>query len=319
MQQIVRFIKNWTLPISMFAGVAGYFVYSNLPFLACTKPLANETVGYIQPLLIFSMLFLTFCKVKPSDLHFRTWYLWLSLIQTVSFGALAMILHFVPDTSWRLIIESAMLCLICPTATAGAVVTMKLGGNAASLTTYTIFINLVVAIVIPLLVPIAHPQDGITFLPAFLLIIRKVFPLLICPLLAAWIVRYCLPKIHEKLLSCKDLAFYLWAVALAIAIAVTCKALVHSHENFARIAAMAATTLICCLLQFYIGRKIGARYGERIEGGQSIGQKNTVFIIWLGYTFMTPVTAISGGLYSIWHNTINSYQLWQKRKSDQGK
>ena len=317
MQQVIRFIKNWTLPIAMLTGVAGYFVYVNIPYLSFTKPFVNEAVGYIQPALIFCMLFLTFCKVKPTDLHFRTWYLWLGLIQTLSFGALAMILHFAPDTPWRLIIESAMLCLICPTATAGAVVTMKLGGNAASLTTYTIFINLAVAIVIPLLVPIAHPQDGITFLPAFLLIIRKVFPLLICPLLAAWIVRYCLPKMHEKLLILKDLAFYLWAVALAIAIAVTCKALVHSHESFARIAAMAATTLICCLLQFCIGRKIGARYGERIEGGQSIGQKNTVFIIWLGYTFMTPVTAISGGLYSIWHNTINSYQLWQKRKSEQ--
>ena len=45
--------------------------------------------------------------------------------------------------------------------------------------------------------------------------------------------------------------------------------------------------------------------------GQSLGQKNTVFAIWMGYTFMTPETAIVGGLYSIWHNIYNSWQLYR--------
>ena len=48
---------------------------------------------------------------------------------------------------------------------------------------------------------------------------------------------------------------------------------------------------------------------RKITSGQSLGQKNTVFAIWLGYTFMTPETAIVGGLYSIWHNIYNSWQL----------
>lgn len=38
----------------------------------------------------------------------------------------------------RILVEGAMVCLIYPTATTGAVVTQKLGGNAAHLTTYTI-------------------------------------------------------------------------------------------------------------------------------------------------------------------------------------
>jgi BASS family bile acid:Na+ symporter len=48
---------------------------------------------------------------------------------------------------------------------------------------------------------------------------------------------------------------------------------------------------------------------RKITSGQSLGQKNTVLAIWLGYTFMTPETAIVGGLYSIWHNIYNSWQL----------
>lgn len=39
---------------------------------------------------------------------------------------------------YRDVFEGAMVCLICPIATAAAVITGKLGGSASSLTTYTL-------------------------------------------------------------------------------------------------------------------------------------------------------------------------------------
>ena len=48
------------------------------------------------------------------------------------------------------------------------------------------------------------------------------------------------------------------------------------------------------------------------DRGQALGQKNTVFAIWFAYTFMTPVTAIAGGFYSVWHNIVNTWQLYRK-------
>ena len=39
----------------------------------------------------------------------------------------------------------------------------------------------------------------------------------------------------------------------------------------------------------------------------------------MGYTFFTPITAVAGGFYSIWHNVINSYQLYQHRKQEESK
>lgn len=45
--------------------------------------------------------------------------------------------------------------------------------------------------------------------------------------------------------------------------------------------------------------------------GQAMGQKNTIFLIWMALTFMTPETAIVGGLYSVWHNLYNSWQLYR--------
>ena len=172
---------------------------------------------------------------------------------------------------------------------------MKLGGDAATITTYTIIINILVAIAIPLLLPIAHPQDNLPFLPAFLTIMAKVFPLLICPFIAACMVRYCLPRFHHLCLQFRELAFYLWAISLALAIAVTCKAIAHSHEPCLGITGIAIAALICCIFQFAIGKAIGGHFHHRLEGGQGLGQKNTVFIIWLGYTFLSPVTALAGG------------------------
>jgi len=315
-ENLIKFIKNWTLPLSMLTGVLAYFIYVNVPFFAPTRPYANDVVGVVQPVLIFSMLFLTFCKIAPSELRLRRWYLWNILIQLILFAAFSGILILFPDTPSRVWVESAMLCLICPTATAAAVVTAKLDGNAADITAYTIIINLSVALIAPLLLPLAHPHAGLTFLPTFGMIIHKVFPLLICPLLAAWAVRYFCPSLLKILLKQKDLSFYLWAIALAIAIAVTVKAIVHSDMPITCEIGIAVVSLVCCLFQFAAGKRIGKIYGEQIEGGQALGQKNTVFIIWMGYTFLSPITAVAGGFYSVWHNVINSYQLYKKRKKE---
>ena len=59
---------------------------------------------------------------------------------------------------------------------------------------------------------------------------------------------------------------------------------------------------------------IGQRIGEPIAPAQALGQKNTVFAIWAGYTFFDPVSSIAGGFYSIFHNVWNSYQLSQNGK-----
>lgn len=316
MHKVLSFMRNWTLPLAILAGIAAYFLYVSIPGLESTHAFANKAVGIVQPVLIFTMLFLTFLSIGPRDLHFRRWHLWHVLIQILLFLVFAIICAFLADSPWRIIAESAMLCLLCPTATAAAVVTRKLEGNPADITAYTMIINIAIAVTAPALLPFAHPHPGMTFVPTFISIISKVFPLLICPLLGAWAVRKFLPSLASKLREYRDLPFYLWAVALSIAIAVTVKAIVHSTVSIGYEFGIAAATLLCCLLQFYIGKKIGARYGSKIEGGQALGQKNTVFIIWMGYTFLSPVTAVAGGIYSIWHNIFNSYQLYKARKKE---
>ena len=298
----------------MISGALAYYICSQLPLTYEVKHDILSVIELLQPVLLFIMLFVAFCKIKPTDLKPHRWHLWLLLTQCLIFIAACLFLWAYPTSGARVIVEGFMLAIICPTATACAVVTQKLGGDSAATTSYTIIINLVVALLCPLLLPVAHPQPGLTFLPAFMVIINKVFPLLIVPLFLAWFVRYLMPSFHKRIVATKDLAFYMWAVSLAIAIAVTCKALAHSHESMWNVGGIAVVTLVACLFQFTFGKWIGSHYGKRMEAGQALGQKNTVFIIWLGYTFLSPITAAAGGFYSVWHNLVNSWQLYKKRK-----
>lgn len=311
---ITGLLKKVMLPVSMASGAAAYLIYDSIPALSPAGPFLSRAVGILQPLLIFLMLYLSFCRISPKEMRPRKWHLELLLFQTGIFTALALMLALLPDFGGRVIVESAMLCIICPTATAAAVVTGKLGGDMPGLTSYTILINIATGIAVPLLVPLVHPAEGVSFFTAFSMIMSKVFPLLICPCLFSWITRYMMPKFHRWLLRFDNLAFYLWGVALALAIATTTKAIVHSTVPFIYQAGIAAVSLACCALQFWAGKKIGRKFNASITAGQSLGQKNTVFAIWMGYTFMTPVTSIAGGFYSIWHNLYNSWQLYRKDK-----
>ena len=310
---LLRFYKNWALPISMTMGVLLYLLYAALPLPAGTSVVVGKVIGVLQPMLIFAMLFVTFCKLSPRDLKPCRWHLRLLLIQVGMFSFMAGVLVLFPALPVRLLVESAMICFICPTACAAAVVCAKLGGSAAHLTGYILLINMAAALFIPLIVPLVNPQEGQTFLSTFFIILRHVFPTLIFPLLMAWGIRYTIPRLALRLQNTGDTAFYLWTVALTMAIAVTTRSIVHSHVPLPMLIGIALVALVCCWAQFTIGRRLGRSTNDYIAAGQAMGQKNTVFAIWMAYTFLTPVTAIAGGFYSVWHNLFNSYQLYRKR------
>lgn len=311
---MIRFLKDWALIIAILSGIVGYFAYVNIPFLDGTHALANQTVAVVQPLLLFCMLFLTFCRINPKHLRLCGWHGWLLLFQGLCFTLPGICLLIYPENEYRVEIEGAMLCLICPTATAAPVIVRKLGGNVGNITTYTILINLLVAMLIPAMAPLVHPNPGVNFFTSAAIIMAKVFPLLLLPLVAAMLIRRLSPRLHFRLSHLADLSFYLWAFALCLAIVVSTRSIVHSTVGTETMVWLVVISLLSCIVQFWFGRNIGAKYGDMITAGQALGQKNTVLIIWMGYTFFTPVTSIVGGFYSIWHNVFNSWQIYKARK-----
>lgn len=307
--RLYKFLKDWMLVIGMAAGAGIYLIYHAIPALHSAGPLLESCCKTIQPVMLFLMLFLAFCKIEPNQLRPHKWQGWLLLIQGSLFIILALILVIFKGIDNPVILESLMLCLICPTATACAVVTGKLGGDMAGVVGYTVLINILVSLLVPTFVPLIHPIEGMTFASAFSRIIAKVFPLLIMPCMLAWVVRYIFPTVHARMLKYTWLSFYIWALSLTIAILMSTRAIVHSRAGISIILGIAAVSAASCLFQFWAGKRIGKPYNHGITAGQALGQKNTVFGIWMGYTFLDPVSSIACGFYSIWHNLYNTRQL----------
>lgn len=309
---MIQFLKNWTLPIAMLVGTVAYLLFARVEMLAPAKPFIHALVSFITPWLIFIQLLLTFCKVELHELKPKAWHGWLLGIQGATCLLTAAVLLFI-HTNERYVglWEGMMVCFICPTATAAAVITGKLGGNAATLITYTLLSNLLGAVMVPLLFPLVEPHEGLSFWNAFLKILSKVFPLLLAPFFLAQLLRYGAKGIHQWLMEHSGLAFYIWAVALALVMGQTARSLFHSD---ATVWLVAGGGLATCLIQFGLGKTIGSIYHDRISAGQALGQKNTVLAIWMAATYLHPFATIAPGSYVLWQNIINSYQLWKKRK-----
>ena len=67
-------------------------------------------------------------------------------------------------------------------------------------------------------------------------------------------------------------------------------------------------------MQFYIGRKVGVKFGDKIAGAQGLGQKNTILALWLSLTYLNPIISVAPASYIMWQNIINSCQLYLKSK-----
>ena len=108
----------------------------------------------------------------------------------------------------------------------------------------------------------------------------------------------------------------MWAVALAIVTAQTIHSLVSSDTSLMVEIWIAIGGLVACAIQFYLGKRIGGRYNDRVSAGQALGQKNTVLAIWMAYTYLNPVSSVGPGSYVLWQNMFNSWQLWKKQKNE---
>ena len=128
------------------------------------------------------------------------------------------------------------------------------------------------------------------------------------------ILRCCVPKVNDLLLKFHNIAFYLWAIALAIVSGQTIRSLVNSEAPASIEWLISFAGLLTCCLQFFLGKKIGGCYQDRISGGQALGQKNTILAIWMAYTYLSPLASVAPGSYVLWQNLINSWQLWKKRE-----
>lgn len=314
MNKAAQLLREWMLPGALVLGTSLYLLYHFTPALHAwgwwLHPLASEG----QRMLIAVLLFFQFVKISPHELKISRWHLGALLIQVVSFLSLAA-LSTCAAGNLKMLLECAMLCMICPTASAAGVITDRLGGNLAATVTYLVIINVAATLLVPLVIPLVNPSASLGFWAYVGHLALKVFPMLILPGLVAWVIRYTTHRLQRKLMRWSAYSFYVWGVCLTLAMVLATRALLLSGLGLWAILGIVLVSMACCFVQFFAGRKMGKGSVNRITAGQTLGQKNTGFLIWLGYNYLTPVTSVAGGLYAIWQNLFNSWELYQKEQA----
>lgn len=302
------------LPGAIVLGISLYLLYHFTPALHPWGKELHWIASEGQRLVIALLLFFQFVKISPHDLRLSRWHAGALLLQVGSFLVLAFLTaRTEAGSAFRVVLECAMLCLICPTASAAGVITEKLGGRLAETVTYLVMINLTATFLIPLIIPMVRPSEVMGFWSYVGHIALKVFPVLIVPGLLAWLIRYTTHRLQRKLMRWSSSSFYIWGVGLTLAMVLATHALLQSSLGAWTVGGILVVSLSCCALQFFLGRRMGREDAERITAGQALGQKNTGFLIWLGYNYLTPVTSVAGGLYAIGQNLFNSWELYRKQ------
>ena len=309
--RLLRFLKDWTLPVAMAVGTVVYLLFAFTPQLDGAGEFFGPIISDIFPLFMFLILFVTFCKVDFRRLRPVGWHLWVGAFQ-VAFVIMvvAAVLTFHIQGENLILLEALLTCIIGPCAAAAAVVTAKLGGDLEEMTTYTFLSNLLTAVMVPVCFPLIDPSVSMGFWHAFFLILYKVCLVLVVPMLLAYVVKHFMHRLHQWVVGVKDLSFYLWGFSLTIVTGTTVKNIVHADTTVAFLVVIALSGLMVCLLQFAVGRYVGHFFHRTQEAGQALGQKNTVFAIWIAYTYLNPISSVGPGCYILWQNVINSIELW---------
>lgn len=285
------------MPVAMITGAVLY------------KPFGS--LGPYTPWLIALMLFISYSNLSLKDIRISKLHICLLAIQTI--GSIIVFGIILPLS--RLTAEGAMVCILAPTASSAIVITAMLGGNIASLTTYTLLSNLAVTLAAPIAFSFSGELKEFPFIQSISIIFIRVSVLLVLPFAISLLSGWLFPNAHKKIRKMQFLSFILWTIALAIVTGKTIGFIIEHGKSHIKVELIMATaSLIVCIGQFFIGRRLGRRYNDTIAGGQGLGQKNTILAIWMAQTFLNPLSSIAPGAYILWQNIINSYQVWKQQR-----
>ena len=291
-------IKTIAMPLAMIIGA-----------VLC-RPLAvveDVTAHTLTPILIAAMLFITFCRVDVRQMRLQLSHLWMLLIQ---FAGAALVYYITTPLLGETVGQGAMICVMAPIAMAAVVIGGMLGGNVTMMVTYSLVCNLVTALIAPYMLH-AFGNGSCTFME----IIARVAPTLIAPFAVAQFCRWLLPKVAAWFTAHSSMSFYLWLISLILVMGRTTAFILDTEAELLTEIELALVALVLCLVQFKVGRFLGRYTGDVVATTQSVGQKNTIFAIWLSLNFLNPIASIAPTAYIVWQNITNSLQMWRHERA----
>lgn len=289
--------RTVSMPLGMLVGA-----------LLCREMAWAEELchGWLTPMFIASMLFVTFCRVDARKIRFSWMHLWLLLFQVVG----SFVAYYALAWADVVVAQGGMICILAPVAMGAVVIGGMLGANLETMAAYSLLCNIFIAFFAPFMLSTFGNGEC-----TMAQILQRVTPMLILPFVAGQLCRLLTPKFSGWVADHSQISFYIWLMSLVVIIGRTTCFLIDNGEDRVVQVVLAVVALVICLLQFAMGRYLGRHYGDEVAGGQSLGQKNTVLAVWLSQAFLDPIACVAPTAYIVWQNLVNSYQLYRVGQS----
>ncbi|MBQ5875639.1 MAG: transporter [Alistipes sp.] len=294
-------MRTMAMPLGMLTGAL---------FCREMEWLESATQGWLTPMFIGSMLFVTFCKVDARQIRLQMMHLWLIMFQAIG----CFVVYYATLPFGEVVAQGAMICVLAPIAMGAVVIGGMLGAKVETMVAYSLLCNIAVAIFAPVVLSVYG--NGTCSVGE---ILGRVAPMLILPFVLAQLCRLFTPKVSGWVAAHGQISFYIWLLSLIVIIGrTTCFIIDHSEADRLTELLLGIVALVICATQFIVGRIIGRKYGDASAGGQSLGQKNTVMAVWMAQSFLDPLSSVAPTAYIVWQNLVNSYQLYRfgNRKAD---
>ena len=276
-------------------------------------PITAIAVGIIFPFghsytfliqyLLMGMLFFAFLNldINRSVVH-KTHFIILITNISLSIG-----LFFVLKDYNGLVAEAAFITALSPTAIATPVI-LNLINKKVEYGAFSVLLNnIAIALLLPFLLPLLL-KNGMEVSVGEILI--PVLIVLGVPLIVAQSIKRFNVSLKNNLLKYGELSFYLLVLNVYIASSRATYFLENELSSGLQIVFyIALASLFILIIWFFTGMLIG-RKSFPVEAGQSLGQKNNGFTIWVALTFMTPISALGPVFHVLFQNIFIAAELY---------
>ncbi|MBI9072900.1 MAG: hypothetical protein JEY94_14965 [Melioribacteraceae bacterium] len=264
-------------------------------------PVAHS-YAYVIKYLLMIMLFFSFLKMDVKKENLKKSHFYILAINII----VPMIAYFIISPFNLSLAQVVFITAIAPTAIASPIIVNLLNGKIEYAVISILLTNFCIAFLLPFLIPTLLNSSSTVTVIDVLIPVATIF--LVPYALAEFIKRY-FPKVKSGLVKFNKHLFYILILNINLG---TSKASYYIRQEMSFsdpiIYQIAVASLLFCVLYFYLGRLVTPKE-LKMEGGQSLGQKNNGFTLWIALTFISPLAVLGPVFYILFQNIYISWQL----------
>lgn len=280
-----------------------------------------HVISPMMPFCIGLMMALTFISKVPPQEHGYTFKIEIrALVSGIFLCAVLLGLEKLFGLPRAIVLGGMLICL-CPPANAAPVMAKLLGGNPILALKIFLVGSVIACFSIPLIFGYFCPppagMEHLDFVGLSKAIFNSIQPIITIPIAIALGLRSFYPEVADKLEKFQKYTMFIWVFNVFILLSKASydvRALgVKKLWQDGDFQATAILSFVLCLLLFFLGW-FCERKSHPIEGSQSMGQKNTMLVIWIAQLYAGPVAALCPTFYVVWQNLVLSWMSRGKKK-----